>query len=428
MKLGAMIGLLIILAVSKLHIIHTLITIFVNSFIILHINKSYCHIMSFIFSFLYLIFFRMTIYFGLPYPPNHTNLIQMILTLKLVGLAFEVNTEYINKKTCDIKRHDESQKNEVHELNLKHWDIFCYSIHYIGVLTGPYFKYKTYYDHLYKTFNQNDNYTQEIKRKFIPYLPIFAAVYLLTDYFWPLSYLTTVEFDQRSFLYRYWYIWPTFLNFRMRIYIGLILSECVCIMGGLGVYPKFCKNEPGNGPTEKYTKLDEICKDDNLLKKIEYDYETVHNINTYATEFYPTLREGMRNWNMTVQYWLATCIYKRYPSKKYRTFATMFVSGMWHGVYSGYYISVGMIPFGLIVEDVWAKILLKNNFLLPKNIGYLIMLFLKMQFFSYAALAFSLLQVNKIIHYYNSVYHWMIFFQIGLYLIGVILIKYKKSY
>lgn len=44
----------------------------------------------------------------------------------------------------------------------------------------------------------------------------------------------------------------------MRIYIGLILSECVCIMGGLGVYPSFCKNEPGNGPVEKFTELDEI--------------------------------------------------------------------------------------------------------------------------------------------------------------------------
>lgn len=40
----------------------------------------------------------------------------------------------------------------------------------------------------------------------------------------------------------------------------------------------------------------------------------------------------------------------------------MFMSGVWHGVYCGYYISMGMIPFGLIVEDIWAKILLKDEF------------------------------------------------------------------
>lgn len=84
-KIGALVGFIIVLAVSGLHFIHVLVTILVNSFIILYFNVSYCHIISFIFSFLYLIFFRTTVYFGIPYPPGHTNLIQMILTLKLVG-------------------------------------------------------------------------------------------------------------------------------------------------------------------------------------------------------------------------------------------------------------------------------------------------------------------------------------------------------
>lgn len=43
----------------------------------------HCHILSFFFTFGYLIFFRMTTYFGIPYPPNHTNLIQMMVTLKV---------------------------------------------------------------------------------------------------------------------------------------------------------------------------------------------------------------------------------------------------------------------------------------------------------------------------------------------------------
>lgn len=195
-----------------------------------------------------------------------------------------------------------------------------------------------------------------------------------------------------------------------------------------------------------FYKLNFCSHSSNLLEAIEYDYNTVHSINSYETEFCPTLRGGMKNWNMTVQYWLATCIYKRFPNKKFRTVATMFVSGVWHGVYSGYYISMGMIPFGLIVEDIWAKVLLKDEFFVvnrffyskqftkfqflihfqPRKAGYLLMVFLKMQFFSYSALAFSLLDVHKIMLYYNSVYHWMIFFTVFMYFLGNYLVKFKR--
>ncbi|KAH1024971.1 lysophospholipid acyltransferase 7 [Dendroctonus ponderosae] len=428
--IGAAVGFLIVLAVSRLHSIHILITILVNGAIILYVDKRFCHLVSFFLSFVYLIFLRTTVYFGLPYSiPSHTNLIQMILTLKLVGLAFEVNSAYTkkaqNKATPALKNEAETEIGDDYVLDFSH--VFYYALNYVGVLTGPYYNYRTFYDHLYKPFHQYDDYKTAALKKFFPLVPIYAIVYLLTDYLWPLSYTQSQDFEERSFLYRYWYIWPTFLNFRARIYIGLTLSECSCIMAGLGVYPDFANSQPGNGPTTNFNKLTEICHSTTTLKSTKYDYETVYNINSYGTELYPTLREGMKNWNMTVQYWLATCIYKRFPSKKYRTFATMFVSGVWHGVYSGYYISVGMIPFGLIVEDIWAHVLLKDDFYLPKKVGYVIMLFLKMQFFSYAALAFSLLDVGKIMHYYNLVYHWMVPFYVFMFFLGKHLLKLKKT-
>jgi len=48
---------------------------------------------------------------------------------------------------------------------------------------------------------------------------------------------------------------------------------------------------------------------------IKYNFDTVHNLDLYGCELAPTVREGMRAWNMTVQYWLATYIYKRVPVK-----------------------------------------------------------------------------------------------------------------
>lgn len=160
--IGTAAGLFIVAAVSGTHYLHHLITVLVNSFIILFLDKRYgkccfkvvvkfcfifffrkCHIISFIFSFSYLLFFRSTIYFGIPYPPGHTNLIQMILTLKLVGLAFEVNQTYLAKK-----KREESGENVDKDLILKEeysavdpklLDIFHYSFNYVGVLTGKIF-------------------------------------------------------------------------------------------------------------------------------------------------------------------------------------------------------------------------------------------------------------------------------------------------
>lgn len=102
-------------------------------------------------------------------------------------------------------------------------------------------------------------------------------------------------------------------------------------------------------------------KDPDELRKIEYSYETIHCLNPYETEFTPTIREAMKHWNITVQYWLATYIYKRFPYKKFRIHVTMLMSAVWHGMYTGYYCCIATVPFSLAFEDVWVKLLLKDN-------------------------------------------------------------------
>ena len=64
------------------------------------------------------------------------------------------------------------------------------------------------------------------------------------------QYATSEEiFEERSLLYRIWYMTPLFFTFRMRFYSGFILSEVACIMAGLGAYPSESQPRPGNGPT-----------------------------------------------------------------------------------------------------------------------------------------------------------------------------------
>ena len=94
--------------------------------------------------------------------------------------------------------------------------------------------------------------------------------------------------------------------------------------------------------------------------KEEYDFETVHNIDEWGSEFVGTMREALRGWNMTVQYWLVAVVYKRFPVKPLRTVAVMVISSMWHGVHSGYYLSLGSVPFVLMVEDLYEKIMRRN--------------------------------------------------------------------
>lgn len=114
---------------------------FVNRFIGFSL-KTYvsrqCHLVSFAFSFIYLLFFRTTIYFGIPYPPGHTNLVQMMLTLKLVGLAFEINTssEIKKKRDASIKTDEEKSEAEANFVDPTAIDIFHYAFNYVGVLTG----------------------------------------------------------------------------------------------------------------------------------------------------------------------------------------------------------------------------------------------------------------------------------------------------
>jgi MBOAT, membrane-bound O-acyltransferase family len=67
----------------------------------------------------------------------------------------------------------------------------------------------------------------------------------------------------------------------------------------------------------------------------EFSYETIYNINEYGVEFVPTVREALKSWNMTVQYWLAWHIYRRVPIKSIRTVVVMFVSAYWHGLHGG---------------------------------------------------------------------------------------------
>ncbi len=64
-------------------------------------------------------------------------------------------------------------------------------------------------------------------------------------------------YEETSLLFRLFYMTPVFFTFRMRLYAGFVLSECSCIMAGLGAYPSRGGSRPGNGPT-KLKELEQV--------------------------------------------------------------------------------------------------------------------------------------------------------------------------
>lgn len=95
----------------------------------------------------HLFIFRLSDKFGLPVSTGQTNLIQMIIVLRVVGVAFEINGSWlaITKEKANQDK-DKLKEKEVHQherddqfLELVQpncIDLFHYTFNYIGLLTG----------------------------------------------------------------------------------------------------------------------------------------------------------------------------------------------------------------------------------------------------------------------------------------------------
>jgi lysophospholipid acyltransferase 7 len=181
----------------------------------------------------------------------------------------------------------------------------------------------------------------------------FFVLFVVTSSVFPLKYARTEEFyTQRSWLYRLFYAWLSFIVFRLYIYSATILGEWICMTAGLGGYPKELESLYGHGPTKKIT-AELIEKPENL----DYDFETIQNMKPFEYETCLTLRESWKHWNRCIQFWMVMNVYKRFPSKKYRSFATMFVSAFWHGIKPGYYLSLLIPVFYFPIEDLYVELL-----------------------------------------------------------------------
>lgn len=383
-------GLIIAWLVSGVHTLHLIVQILGNILILKCVPISRCHLFSFAWCFSYLTFFRLSARFGLPEPPPHTNAIILILTLKLVGVSFEV--------------HDDSISDKDNKVEPSVTDIFHYCLGHIGLITGPYYKYQTWRGLFSDPWNPavesaaNWGLCETAALRRARNVPLYVALFLASGYMFPLSVVETKEWQESSsLLWKLFYMMPIFFNFRMRIYAGFILSECACIMAGLGAYPERCQPRPGQGPS----KPEELVK---VEAGEVVNFETVHNIDEWGSDFVPSMREALRCWNMTVQHWLVFIVYKRFPIKRLRTIMVMLVSSVWHGVHPGYYLSLGSVPLCLIVEDYYRRKVRSKLSEQGQRVYDIFGWFVRMRWFDYLGMGFLLLRIDSTLQYWTSVY------------------------
>lgn len=108
----------------------------------------------------YLFFFRLADKFGLPLSSGQTNLIQMIIVLRVVGVAFEINGSWLamaKKKKAENEEVSEivvKEKDDdfVELINPNIADLFHYSFNYVGLLTGLCYIVLNYYALFYCDF------------------------------------------------------------------------------------------------------------------------------------------------------------------------------------------------------------------------------------------------------------------------------------
>uniref|UniRef100_A0A2K5XZ72 Leukocyte receptor cluster member 4 n=1 Tax=Mandrillus leucophaeus TaxID=9568 RepID=A0A2K5XZ72_MANLE len=188
---------------------------------------------------------------------------------------------------------------------------------------------------------------------------------------------------------------------------------CGCIAAGFGAYPVAAKTRArAHPPTQQPPPPRKVAS-------LEYDYETIRNVDCYGTDFCMRVRDGMRYWNMTVQWWLAQYIYKSAPARSYvlQSAWTMLLSTYWHGLHPGYYLSFLTIPLCLAAEGQLESVLWGQLSPGGQKAWDWVHWFLKMRAYDYMCTGFVLLSLADTLWYWASIYfciHFLALAALGL--------------
>ena len=242
----------------------------------------------------------------------------------MISVAFDLRDSVLQSEDSIPKDGDQRPRifpPEAEKLGILEY--FCYSYCFLGLFTGPFFRYTTFHDFLNQT-DPEKMPTAKKALKELTHVPFYVTVFLVLQKFFPVWYIVTDEYLNHAggVLYRIAYLYPCLTWFRWRFYIAWQLAVCGFTMAGMGAYPKDCESRSGQGPSKlsKKYKNNMLTVDSEIGCFIEedIDFTTIQQLNVWPIETMTRATGAMQHWNMSVQYWMYSYVFKRFPIRQYR--------------------------------------------------------------------------------------------------------------
>jgi len=309
----------------------------------------------------------------------YSNAVQLLTTLRIISYGFEHSSE---------------------ETFTSFLDFWCYNYCFVGLFTGPFYRKSTFDDYCNNEHLDKIPVKDHIFNK-LKYLPIPMTLYFALKTYMPVDYYRSEDYLSQPWWVNILALQVQFAWCRYRFYTAWIMAEAVCMSSRLGAYHVDREARPGLGPKKPESEPG--------AEEKEYNFDAVYNIKCMVTEFHPSLRQCMRDWNTSVQWWLANYTYKKLDAPvAARICFTMAVSAYWHGIAPGYFMGFLCVPMLTFVEDF-----VKKAFKDMTTVCTFLMHVQKMISFSMTGMAFLLLDFNDVLNCWRAA-GWAIFVVNGL--------------
>lgn len=213
-------------------------------------------------------------------------------------------------------------------------EYFSYVFFFGGVLCGPCFEAKEYFDFidgaLMKKHKLNAIPNTIIASLKCVGIGLLMYIGMIIAGMYPImNFVSTPAFGSMAFLPKFAYFTISITASRFKYYFAWNLGEAGCVATGFG----FDGALPSKSSTDP----------------VVYRWDRVSNCSMLAVETAPHMTDVTNNWNMGVNNWLKNYVYFRVeapsaivrlgvPSKTFTNLVTKATSAFWHGFYPSYYL------------------------------------------------------------------------------------------
>ncbi|KAH7711194.1 Membrane bound O-acyl transferase [Aphelenchoides avenae] len=410
-RFDGIIGLAITLVMARGMVVYSLLCVLAHLALYRYVREPRLLAnLSFYGTFAYLALLRVIHFFGFPPLVFVTNAIQLIMTLRVIGLSYEIADA--RAAATDTSKDDAPGTARRHISEPTAYEAFTYLYSFTGLFTGPYYTYRTYADALSSPHLTKVPIRGMIMEK-VRTLAWSVPILLFMSWLDPVEALRQERITEYRVVTLLVMSAMAFVYLRMRIYSAWMVAETICITAGIGIYPSASRPEPGHGPRD-LAALKSAVDDENT----EYNAATIDNLDIPHVENSDGFRSGMRAWNRTVQFWLANFVYRR-TNRAIRMPYTMFISAFWHGIHPGYFLSFLTIPLCTAAEDTLFRVVQSESKTGQRSLTFrLIWGFIRMRGFESMACGFLLLTWTDTVRLWSSLYWWLHVVSISVIVLG----------